>query len=148
VLFTNLAAWFGGFALFAPAILTMNFIQAPNGLTPFEALRVDYGFGVSPTSAGLVLLPGSVLGLACGLIAAWISKRHGSKWPLAIGMLMAAVSLSAIALFHDHLWQIVVAMTAIGMGVPLAYAGMAKLIVESVKQSETAVASGMNTIIR
>jgi hypothetical protein len=36
----------------------------------------------------------------------------------------------------------------IGIGVPFAFAAMAKLIVDAVRPSETGVATGMNTVMR
>ena len=39
-------------------------------------------------------------------------------------------------------------MLVLGGGVPLAFAAMAKLIVDAVRPIETGVASGMNTVMR
>jgi hypothetical protein len=39
-------------------------------------------------------------------------------------------------------------MVFIGVGVPFAFAAMAKLIVDAVRPSETGVATGMNTVMR
>jgi hypothetical protein len=39
-------------------------------------------------------------------------------------------------------------MVFVGIGVPFAYAAMAKLIVDAVRPTETGVATGMNTVVR
>ena len=39
-------------------------------------------------------------------------------------------------------------MVGIGIGVPFAFAAMAKLIIDAVRPSETGVATGMNTVMR
>ena len=63
-------------------------------------------------------------------------------------MAVGAVGLVMLALWHDEPWQVVVAMSVVGFGVPFTFAAMAKLIVDSVAPSETGVAGGMNTVMR
>ena len=48
----------------------------------------------------------------------------------------------------QHPWQFYVATAFVGAGVGLAFASMANLIVESVPQTETSVATGTNIIVR
>jgi EmrB/QacA subfamily drug resistance transporter len=115
VLFTNLTAVFAGFAMYGSFVLVPNLMQ----------LHGHYGFGLSPTATGLYLLPGGVLGLFAGPLAGKLGTRFGSRIPLVVGMLLAALG---IALF--------------------AYAAMAKLIVDAVRPTETGVATGMNTVMR
>ena len=58
------------------------------------------------------------------------------------------VLLASLALFHAHPLEISLGMVFIGIGVPFAFAAMAKLIVDAVRPSETGVATGMNTVMR
>jgi EmrB/QacA subfamily drug resistance transporter len=138
VLFTNVTAVFAGFALFGSFVLVPNLMQ----------LHGHYGFGLSPTATGLYLLPGGVLGLVAGPLAGKLGTRYGSRVPLVAGMLLAALGISLFALLHVHAWEISVGMVFIGIGVPFAYAAMAKLIVDAVRPTETGVATGMNTVMR
>jgi EmrB/QacA subfamily drug resistance transporter len=138
VLFTNLTAVFAGFAMFGSFVLVPNLMQ----------LHGHYGFGLSPTATGLYLLPGGVLGLVAGPLAGKLGSRFGSRIPLVVGMALAAVGIAYFALLHTHPWEISVGMVFIGIGVPFAYAAMAKLIVDAVRPTETGVATGMNTVMR
>jgi EmrB/QacA subfamily drug resistance transporter len=142
VLFTNLAAVFTGFAMFGAFVLLPSFMQTePGG-------RVTYGFGLSPTQTGLYLLPGGILGFVAGPAAGRLGTRYGSRLPLIVGLILAAIGISVLAVFHQHPLQISLGMVFIGIGVPFAFAAMAKLIVDAVKPSQTGVATGMNTVMR
>ncbi|MGB2954252.1 MAG: MFS transporter, partial [Gaiellaceae bacterium] len=127
VLFTNVTALVAGFAMFGTFVLVPNFVETPRGLGRLAHL-VHYGFGASATKAGLYLLPSSVTLLFAGPIAGLIGRRTGSKWPLAAGMLLVAVSAGSLAAWHDHPWQILAAMPVLGVGVGFAFAAMATLI--------------------
>src|ERR671935_150774 len=148
VLFTNLTALIAGFAMFGTFVLIPNFVETPRGLAATTAHLVHYGFGASATKAGLYLLPSSVALLFAGPLAGLIGRRTGSKWPLAAGLLLAAVSAGSLAVWHDEPWQILAAMPVLGVGVGFAFAAMATLITEAVRPSETGVATGMNTVMR
>jgi EmrB/QacA subfamily drug resistance transporter len=142
VLFTNLTAIFTGFAMFGAFVLLPSFMQTHRGG------NVHYGFGLSPTATGLYLLPGGLLGFVAGPIAGRLGTRYGSRLPLILGMVLAAGGIASLALFHAHPLEISLGMVFIGIGVPFAFAAMAKLIVDAVRPSETGVATGMNTVMR
>jgi MFS family permease len=89
-----------------------------------------------------------VLGLLAGPLAGKLGTRFGSRVPLVVGMVLAAFGIAFFALLHAHPWQISVGMVFIGLGVPFAFAAMAKLIVDAVRPTETGVATGMNTVMR
>ena len=120
----------------------------PRGLGPVLAHLVPYGFGASALKTGLYLLPGSLVGFISGPMAGLAGYRFGWKWPLALGMVTTVVGAASLALWHDHPWQIVLAMLVLGGGAPLAFAAMAKLIIDAVRPSETGIATGMNTVMR
>ncbi len=138
VLFTNLTAVFAGFAMFGSFVLVPNLMQ----------MHGHYGFGLTPTMTGLYLLPGGALGLFAGPLAGRLGTRFGSRTPLVAGMVIAAIGIAAFALLHMHPWEISLGMVFVGIGVPFAYAAMAKLIVDAVRPTETGVATGMNTVVR
>jgi EmrB/QacA subfamily drug resistance transporter len=148
VLFSNLTGLIAGFAMFGSFVLIPIFAETPRGLPDSLARLVGYGFGASTTTAGLYLLPGALAGFVSGPLAGVLGRRYGSKWPMALGMAMASVGLAMFALWHDHPWQIVLGMIVLGSGIPFTFAAMAKVIVDSVRPSETGVATGMNTVMR
>jgi len=141
VLFTNLTAVTAGFSMFGAWVLIPNFVESPTDV-------VHYGFAASATMAGLYLLPSSVTLLFAGPVAGMIARRTGSKWPLAIGLLVVAATTGSIARWHDEPWQVLAAMPTLGIGIGFAYASMATLITEAVRPTETGVATGMNTVMR
>jgi MFS family permease len=142
VLFTNLTAIFTGFAMFGAFVLLPSLMQTHRGGA------IHYGFGLSPTATGLYLLPGGVLGFVAGPAAGRLGTRYGSRLPLMLGMLLSAVGIALLAVLHAHPLEISLGMVFIGIGVPFAFAAMAKLIVDAVRPSETGVATGMNTVMR
>ena len=142
VLFTNLAAVFTGFAMFGAFVLLPSLMQThPGG-------DVNYGFGLSATATGVYLLPGGVLGFVAGPAAGRLGSRYGSRLPLILGLLLTALGVASLAVLHRHPLEISLGMVGIGIGVPFAFAAMAKLIIDAVKPSETGVATGMNTVMR
>jgi len=148
VLLTNLTALIVGFAMFGSFVLIPNFVEAPRELSDSVAAMVHYGFGATSTQAGLYLLPGAVSGFFSGPLAGILGRRYGSKWPLALGLLLAGAAITELAVWHDRPWQIVLGMLILGAGAPFAFAAMAKIIVDSVRPTETGVATGVNTVMR
>jgi len=137
---TNLTALLVGFGMFGSFILTPQFVQTPE--------IAGYGFGMTVTQAGLVMLPSTVIMLIAGPVSGWLGTRVGSRVPVLLGTVAAALAFFWLALAHEHVWQIVFGVGLLGVGIGLSFAAMANLIVEAVKQSETGVATGMNTIMR
>ena len=148
VLLTNATAVISGFAMFGSFVLVPRFAEAPAGLPAAVAERIDYGFGASATMTGLYLLPGSLQMLFAGPTAGLLGRRFGSKWPLAIGMAIVALSATTLAALHAEPWQIVAAMAGLSLGVGFSFAAMAALITEAVDPTETGIAMGINTVMR
>jgi EmrB/QacA subfamily drug resistance transporter len=140
VAFTNLVGVAAGFVIFGSFVLIPQLIQAPSSLS--------YGFGGSATEAGLVLLPGAVMGLFAGPLTGVLGQRFGYRVPLTLGMALSATGLVVLAAWHGTLLQLIVGMSIVGVGIPFAFASMAKLVVDNVRPEQTAVASGMNTVMR
>jgi EmrB/QacA subfamily drug resistance transporter len=148
VLLTNVTAFIVGFAMFGSFVLVPNFVEMPSGLPESVARLVDYGFGASTTQAGLYLVPASLAGFLSGPLAGVLARRYGAKWPLALGMALTTIAIVLLAVFHDRPLHIVIGMSVLGAGAPLAFAAMAMLIVSTVRPTETGVATGVNTVMR
>jgi EmrB/QacA subfamily drug resistance transporter len=141
VLLTNIAAVLTGFSMFGTFVLLPNFIEA-------DERTAGYGFGASATTTGLYMLPNALTGLFGGALASVIGRRHGSKFAFAVGLVVGAIGIAVLVPWHDEPWQIVVAMLFQGLGIPMAFAAQAKLIVDAVRPTETGVAGGINTVMR
>ena len=137
---TNMTGFLIGFGMFGSFILIPQFVQMP--------AEAGYGFAVDTTGAGLFLLPSAAVMLVAGPIAGWLSGRRGSKLPLLLGTGFAGLSFLLLAVAHSQEWQVLLAVTLLGLGIGLSFASMANLIVEAVPQHQTGEATGMNTIMR
>jgi EmrB/QacA subfamily drug resistance transporter len=136
---TNTAALLLGFGMYSAFVLIPQFVQAP--------ISTGYGFGASVTQAGLFLVPATIALLITSPVGGRLSGVVGSKVPLVLGSAVTAAAFVVLALAGSR-WEIYLASTLVGIGVGLAFASMANLIVEAVPPGQTGVATGMNTIVR
>ena len=137
---TNVAACAIGFAMFGSFVLVPQFVQTP--------AAVGYGFGASVTESGLFLLPSALLMLFAGPLSGRLGARYGSRVPLALGALSSGLSYALLATFHGARIDIYLSSVLLGLGVGLALAAMANLVVEAVPPDVTGVASAINAIMR
>jgi len=136
----NLVAFLFGVGMYAVFAFLPEFLQTSRS--------AGYGFGVSITHSGLILLPMSVMMFAFGTASGPLTVRFGGKVVLVTGSAIAVIPFMLLVVAHAAQWQIVVAMTLMGAGFGLAFAAMSNLIVEGVPPGQTGVASGMNANIR
>jgi EmrB/QacA subfamily drug resistance transporter len=137
---TNLVALMVGVGLYTSFILIPQFVQEPTS--------TGYGFGSSVTAAGLFLLPTTIAMLVVGQFAGAIERRWGARASLIAGCTATAAGYLLLAVAHSAHWQIYVASALLGVGLGLSFAALANLIVVAVRQDQTGVATGMNTVMR
>jgi EmrB/QacA subfamily drug resistance transporter len=137
---TNVAGFAIGFAMFGSFVLIPQFVQTPSS--------AGYGFSASVTESGLFLLPSALLMLFAGPFSGRLGARYGSRVPLALGALSSGLSYAWLAAFHGSRFDIYLASVLLGLGVGLALAAMANLVVEAVPPDVTGVASAINAIMR
>jgi EmrB/QacA subfamily drug resistance transporter len=137
---TNLVAFLFGVGMYATFAFLPEFLQTPQS--------AGYGFGVSITDSGLILLPASIAMFALGIASGRLSRRFGAKAVLVAGALISIVTFVLLTFARGQEWEVVVAMVVEGVGFGLAYAAMSTLIVQGVPPEQTGVASGMNANIR
>jgi MFS family permease len=129
-----------GFGMFGSFLLVPKLVEMPSS--------AGFGFGASVSEAGLYLLPSAAVMLVAGPASGWLGERFGSRTPLLVGIALVAIGFVQLAVLHDHPWHIFLNSVLTGAGIGLAFAAMATLIVDAVPQSQTGVATGMNTIMR
>jgi EmrB/QacA subfamily drug resistance transporter len=137
---TNLAALAIGFAMFGSFVLIPQLVQTPSA--------AGYGFGASVTASGLFLLPSSLVMLVAGPLSGRLGNRYGSKLPLGLGTVFASFGYFFLAGLHGARIDIYLGSLLLGLGIGLAFAAMANLVVEAVPQEVTGVATGINAIMR
>jgi EmrB/QacA subfamily drug resistance transporter len=137
---TDLVAFLLGAGMYSSFIILPQFVETP--------VSSGFGFGASVTGAGLFMVPTTVALLIIGPLAGPLQARFGSRLPLIFGCAFAAVSFAMLALAHSRPLEVYVAAGLLGIGIGLAFAAMANLIVEAVPPDQTGVATGVNTITR
>jgi len=137
---TNLVALLVGIGMYASFGFIPQFNQTPSAS--------GYGFGSSVTESGMLMLPSAVATFLTGLVAASIARRVGPKSVVVFGSALGAAGMFMLAWAHETKTEIAVANGITGVGIGLAFACLAGLIVGAVPPEQTGVASGMNANIR
>jgi EmrB/QacA subfamily drug resistance transporter len=137
---TNLAALLIGFGMYGAFLLVPSLVQQPES--------TGYGFGATVTEAGLFLAPMPIAMLLVSPVAGRLGRSVGPRVPLIAGSLVCAVAFVVLTGAHGERWEIYAATALLGVGIGLAFASLANLIVEAVRPEQTGVATGMNTIMR
>jgi EmrB/QacA subfamily drug resistance transporter len=137
---TNLAALLIGWGMYSGFVLLPQYVEAPKS--------TGYGFGLSVTRAGLFLLPWTFALLVSSPVGGRMSAHMGSKWPLAVGSTTGVAGFLFLVVEHSRVWELCLASGIVGTGVGLAFASLANLVVESVPQTDTGAATGVNIIMR
>ena len=136
----NLVALLFGFGMYSIFAFVPQFLQTPEA--------AGYGFGLTVSQSGLILLPQTVATFIGGVAAGRLAARYGSKALLVVGAALTALGSFGMAFAHDELWMVIAETSILGLAFGLAFAAMSNLVVAAVPQSQTGVASGMNTNIR
>ncbi len=136
----NAAAFLVGAGMYSSFILFPEFTEAP--------ANAGYGFGASVTEAGLFLLPCTLMMLVVSPIAGVLAGRVGSRVTLIAGSLLTAAAFLLIGFAHGARIDVYLSTALLGAGIGLAFASLANLIVEAVPPQQTAVATGVNTVMR
>jgi MFS family permease len=139
VLTANLGGGLLGLAMYMAIALMTQFVQ----------LDAD-GFGLGDTIfiTGLALTPLSAGSFVASRFLTVLSARLGPRGVLAIGSLVVGLGMVIFALTLEALWQILVAMGIIGIGLGLTFAALPGLIVSSTPRSETGSATGFYQVSR
>lgn len=137
---TNLVAFLVGIGMYASFLLVPLLVQEPTS--------TGYGFGANVINGALYVLPMAVAMLIAGQIVGPIEARVGSRPALLAGCLITAVAFLMLVPWHSSAVDIYVSSALMGLGIGLAYATLATLVVENADPSQTGVASGMNNVLR
>jgi MFS family permease len=140
VLTGNVAAFVLGAAMYLFLSTVTAFVQVP--------AAAGFGFGGTVLTAGLCLVPFSVMTLAASRTLPWATRVLTPRGVLPTGCLIVAAGGAFFALEHAHLWQPFVAMGIIGVGLGYTFAAIPGLIVLAVPADETGSAMGFYQVVR
>ncbi|NEW37544.1 MFS transporter [Nocardia cyriacigeorgica] len=140
VLLTNIAAVLAGFAMFTQQVLTPQLLQADPS--------TGYGPGRSIIVAALALAPSGFAMMLVSPIAGRLSNRFSAKTTLIAGLLISCLGYACATVVPFGVWQLTIVSAINGAGVGLAYGTMPALVISAVPESETAAATGLNTLMR
>lgn len=136
----NAVAFLTGACIYATLSTVAEFVQT--------SPAYGFGFGVSVTEAGVMILPMTVTIMLTGVVMGPLTAALGSRSVLSWGTLACTAALVFVALNHGDKWQIYAAMAIFGTGLGLVIAAQGNLIVRSVPSSQCGMATAMNANIR
>ncbi|HEY4098270.1 MAG TPA: MFS transporter [Baekduia sp.] len=137
---TNLAAILIGVGMYASFVLIPQYVQEPRS--------TGYGFAASLPASGLFLVPLTLGMLLVGQAAGRLERRVGSRASLMLGAALAAAAYALLTVARGAHLEVYAASALLGAGIGLGVAAMTNLIVQSVRQDQTGVATGMNAVAR
>ncbi|MGK5638129.1 MFS transporter [Streptomyces sp. URMC 126] len=107
---------------------------------------VQLVLGLSPLAGGLLLLPGAVLSVAAGFVAAAAGRRVGPRRLVPVGLLLTAVGMAALALLDaGHATTVVVlAFAVLSLGIGAAMTLTNELVLAAVSPDRAGAASGVS----
>jgi predicted MFS family arabinose efflux permease len=136
----NAASFAMGFAMQATFTFVPRFVQI--------APSTGFGLGIRPSRAGLVALPWSVGSTLTGLLLGRLAARYGPKLVLVAGAVLSALPFVILAVRHDSVWIICLALGVFGTGTGLMAAAMPTILLRAVSGDQVGVTTGMNVNIR
>ena len=115
------------------------------GVFFFVSLYVQNILGYSPTKAGAIFLPMTVLIILIAPLAGQASDRIGSRWLMAGGMTILGVSLLLYQRVgvHSDFWTLLPSLLLGGFGMALTMSPMTAAAMSSVPVDKAGVGSGV-----
>jgi EmrB/QacA subfamily drug resistance transporter len=115
------------------------------GVFFFVSLYVQNILGYSPTKAGAIFLPMTLLIIVVAPIAGHTSDRIGSRWLMGAGMTIVGISLLLYQRtgVHSDFWTLLPAMLLGGIGMAMTMSPMTSAAMGAVPVDKAGVGSGV-----
>lgn len=139
VLFTNLASFAMGFALFSASVAFPQQLQLPTDAG---------GLGIDLLTSSLIVMPSGLIMLVMAPITARMQRRLGSKILFVISAVIIAAAYLVAICIPVSVWGILTVNLLIGVGIGIGYAAMPALILQSVPVEQAGAANGINALTR
>jgi EmrB/QacA subfamily drug resistance transporter len=131
-------------------LTTLAVYAALSGALFLLALQLQESMGYSPLSAGLAVLPLTILMLLLSPRMGALAQRRGPRAPMTVGPLIAAVGLALMARVNPgttYLSSVLPAVVVFGLGMSITVAPLTSAVLASVSEDHVGVASGTNNTV-
>lgn len=131
---------------FCLAFSTIGFFGANAIFLGSSQARSGIGLSYGPQAIALVALALNVFAMGSSLSTATLLRRLGERATLALSGLVIAAAFVSLLLWHDTPAHYLAAIALLGLGFGAYQASTRALCVESVADTDTAMAAGINEL--
>jgi predicted MFS family arabinose efflux permease len=131
-------------------LLTLLLYAALGGMMLFFSLNLVQVQGYSATAAGAALLPFIVIMFTLSRWSGGLIQRFGARLPLIVGPTIVAVAFVLLALpsINTNYWtSFFPGVVVLGLGMAITVAPLTTTVMESVREEQAGVASGINNAV-
>ncbi|HEX4814213.1 MAG TPA: MFS transporter [Nonomuraea sp.] len=128
-------------------LLGFSFFTLLTGMSSF-AQAPGFGFSASILEVGLYLLPSTVFMLVISLFAGRFMRRFPASTMVAAGSALTGLAALWLLARHELPIHLYAAASIMGIGLGIGYAALGTMAVEHVDPGRTAVAAGVNALVR
>ncbi len=130
-------------------VVTTSFGMVAFLLPQMFAIPADgYGFGLSTTDIGLLLLPGAIAGAVSDSVGGVVARRFGLRAVLVGGAVVTAATTIALASLHTAAWQLVVAKALAAIAAGVAGTALLTRAAAAVDTGDTGIATSLLVVTR
>jgi MFS family permease len=137
---TGVFAFGVGFASVMSYVLVPIFVAA--------APSTGIGFSASVAQTGFFLLPLGLAGTVAAPIVSKIERMAGLRTVMILSGVILTAGVWMLGYFHQHPWQVVVAMTCVGIAIGFGLTVAMNAVVQTVPAERAASVSGLVFVVR
>ncbi|MFD7287039.1 MFS transporter [Streptomyces sp. NPDC059863] len=130
-------------------VITTSFGMVVLLLPQLFAISADgYGFGADTTDIGLFLLPGAIAGAVSDSVGGIAARRFGPRAVVAVGAVVTAATLFALASVHTAEWQLVLAKALTAFAAGVGTTALVARTATAVEAKDTGIATSLLVVTR
>jgi EmrB/QacA subfamily drug resistance transporter len=130
-------------------LLTLLLYGALAGAFFFVPFLLIQGHGYSATAAGAAFLPFTIVLGTLSRSAGRLADRYGARRPLIAGPTVVAAGFLLLlwSSSQSRYWVFLAALTVLGFGMTVTVAPLTTMVMSTVPQTQTGIASGINNAV-